>query len=132
MTRHILILTACALVCGCGKGKPASATPAWHEPWLADKLSAGAELLGEHAISPGSFHTISFPAHRSWEVGFVAKDGYELSRSRGMIYPGTAANPRLAGASTGTGQTFEPVEGKIEVRFENASPVSTRIAVWRK
>jgi hypothetical protein len=95
-------------------------------------LSQGAKFHSEFALNAGKAHVIRIRTDVDTIVGYAVRDGYEVSRSSGTIYMGTEENPALGGGSPGIQLRFTPTQGVISVRFENTTPIDTRLAVYTK
>lgn len=117
------------MMAGCNRSQP-KADANWYDVWLSKKLHQGAVFQTEFALKSGGTHTLSINVNRSIEVGFVVKDGYEISKSNGTIYLGTVDHPKIIGASPGAIHAFTEKNGEIVVLFENTSPFDTRLAVY--
>jgi hypothetical protein len=126
--RLALIFTMMALV-GCDSGSP-KVSSNWYDTWLAAKLDKGAVFHSEFALKSGEKNVISIDADSPTQVGYVVKEGYEVTKSTGTIHLGTEDQPKMVGGSPGTSHVFPPKGGKIVVVFENTSPIDTRLAVY--
>lgn len=126
--RHVLMFPLIVLA-ACDGHKP-KAVVNWYDVWLEKKIAGGAEFQSEFPLKAGEGHSISLDAASSTLIGFVAEKGYEINKTGGKIFLGTEDQPQMVGATPGASHLFMPKDGEINVRFENKSPVDTRLVVY--
>lgn len=121
-----ILLAPLAIIClaACKPAKP------WYSNWITE--SDGSVFHSEVSLGPGETSSVAIPSTVPMGVGFQLEKGYEITKSDGYFYMGTAGEPHLVAASPGASTTFTPVDGVIRVRFENGSKIPTKVAIYTK
>jgi hypothetical protein len=137
MTRKLIFFSVILLLAGCEQeeakaqgGNQSKSVASWYSQWISEKH--GEIFHSEISLNAGEVATVSISSETSLEVGYVVERGYEVSKDRGTIYIGTEEAPHAAGGSPGTWRKFDSVDGHINVRLENTSAISTKLAVYTK
>jgi hypothetical protein len=121
-----ILLAPLAIIC------LASCKPA--KPWYSDLIMVGdgSVFHSEVSLGPGEASSVVIPSTVPMGVGFELEKGYEITKSDGYFYMGTAGDPHMVTASPGASTNFTPVDGVIRVRFENGSKIPTKVAIYTK
>jgi len=109
-----------------------ASNPHWSDDWLNSATSDRLQKFhSEVILNSKDKVTVEFESSQALIIGFVVRDSYEVTKSKGMIYIGSSEKDlRGFGATVGTSKEFTPVDGKILVMFENDSTINTSIAVY--
>lgn len=118
-----------AVLAGACKSPEKSADP-WYTAYFESPLSTTATFHSELELAAGEQVDVQVRSDDELVIGFTLEKGYEVFKSGGSVWLGTAEKPHTVGGAPGVSNNFTPRDGTVTLTVENDSPVATRIAIF--
>lgn len=123
-----LLIAGCDSKSGTATGSGSAPSPKWYDSWM----SSGETIHSDLELKPGETTTLQIAATAPVKVGTIVEKGYDISKEKGKVWIGTPVNPHTTGGSPGVSATFTPENGSVSLVVENASSLTTRVAIYTK